>query len=246
MPIWARKSTMLEIDGLDVYFDSIHAVRGVSISVGGGQVVSIIGANGAGKTTLLRTISGLMTPGGGRIVYEGKDILGLPPAEIVVCGICHVPEGRQIFAHLSVLDNLRLGAYLWLKGGRRREVNQQLEMVFGIFPVLRERQKQIAGTLSGGEQQMVAIGRALMSRPRLLLLDEPSMGLAPLVVREIFRVIRELHENGTTILLVEQNARMALRVASYGYVLETGEVALEGKAVDLLENKEVERAYLGG
>ena len=236
---------MLEVKGLNAYYGAIHAVKGVSISVEDGQIVSIIGANGAGKTTLLRSLSGLM-PSEGRIMYDGRDISGLTAGEIVGLGICQVPEGRQIFAHLAVIDNLKLGAYLLFKRGKGREADEQLERVFTIFPILKERPTQIAGTLSGGEQQMLAIGRALMSKPRLLLLDEPSMGLAPLVVREIFRVIRELHERGTTILLVEQNARIALRIASYGYVLETGEVVLEGATGDLSENEDVKRAYLGG
>lgn len=236
---------MLEVKGLNAYYGAIHAVKGVSISVEDGQIVSIIGANGAGKTTLLRSLSALM-PSEGRIMYDGRDISGLTAGEIVGLGICQVPEGRQIFAHLAVIDNLKLGAYLLFKRGKGREADEQLERVFTIFPILQERPTQIAGTLSGGEQQMLAIGRALMSKPRLLLLDEPSMGLAPLVVREIFRVIRELHERGTTILLVEQNARIALRIASYGYVLETGAVALQGATGDLLENEDVKRAYLGG
>ncbi len=237
---------MLEVRGLSAYYGAIHAVKGVSISVRDGQIVSIIGANGAGKTTLLRSISGLMTSKEGSIMYNDREISGLPPSEIVEIGICQVPEGRQIFAHLTVIDNLKLGAYLYFKRGNRAEIREQLEQVFTIFPILKQRPKQIAGTLSGGEQQMLAIGRALMSRPKLLLLDEPSMGLAPLVVMEIFRVIRELHQGGTTILLVEQNARAALRIASYGYVLETGEVVLEGETAGLLENADIKRAYLGG
>ncbi len=237
---------MLEVRGLSAYYGAIHAVKGVSISVRDGQIVSIIGANGAGKTTLLRSISGLMTSKEGSIMYNDREISGLPPSEIVEIGICQVPEGRQIFAHLTVIDNLKLGAYLYFKRGNRAEIGEQLEQVFTIFPILKQRPKQIAGTLSGGEQQMLAIGRALMSRPKLLLLDEPSMGLAPLVVMEIFRVIRELHQGGTTILLVEQNARAALRIASYGYVLETGEVVLEGETAGLLENADIKRAYLGG
>ncbi len=237
---------MLEVRGLSAYYGAIHAVKGVSISVRDGQIVSIIGANGAGKTTLLRSISGLMTSKEGSIMYNDREISGLPPSEIVEIGICQVPEGRQIFAHLTVIDNLKLGAYLYFKRGNRAEIGEQLERVFTVFPILKQRPKQIAGTLSGGEQQMLAIGRALMSRPKLLLLDEPSMGLAPLVVMEIFRVIRELHQGGTTILLVEQNARAALRIASYGYVLETGEVVLEGETAGLLENADIKRAYLGG
>jgi len=237
---------MLELESLNAYYGAIHALRGVSISVKHGQIVSIIGANGAGKTTLLRSISGLMSSKEGQVMYDDRDISGLPASDIVRLGICQVPEGRQIFAHLMVIDNLRLGAYLYFIRRNRKEINDQLERVFSIFPVLKERLTQVAGTLSGGEQQMLAIGRALMSRPKLLLLDEPSMGLAPLVVREIFRVIRELHEAGTTILLVEQNARVALRIASFAYVLETGEVVLEGETEDLLENEDVKRAYLGG
>ncbi len=237
---------MLELESLHAYYGAIHALRGVSISVKHGQIVSIIGANGAGKTTLLRSISGLMSSKEGQVMYDDRDISGLPASDIVRLGICQVPEGRQIFAHLMVIDNLRLGAYLYFIRRNRKEIKDQLERVFSIFPVLKERLTQVAGTLSGGEQQMLAIGRALMSRPRLLLLDEPSMGLAPLVVREIFRVIRELHEAGTTILLVEQNARVALRIASFAYVLETGEVVLEGETEDLLENEDVKRAYLGG
>jgi branched-chain amino acid transport system ATP-binding protein len=237
---------MLELKSLHAYYGAIHALKGVSISVRHGQIVSIIGANGAGKTTLLRSISGLMPAKQGHVVYESHDISSLAASEIVRRGICQVPEGRQIFAHLTVMDNLRLGAYLYFIKGNRKEIEEQLERVFTIFPILKARPTQVAGTLSGGEQQMLAIGRALMSKPKLLLLDEPSMGLAPLVVREIFQVIRDLHQRGTTILLVEQNARIALRIASFGYVLETGEVALQGETADLLENQNVKRAYLGG
>ena len=236
---------MLKLKDLNAYYGAIHALKGVSISVKDEQIVSIIGANGAGKTTLLRSISGLMPSKAGRIVYDDRDISGLPPGEIVGLGICQVPEGRQLFAHLTVIDNLKLGAYLYFKRRYRREIDEHLEGVFTIFPILKRRVKQIAGTLSGGEQQMLAIGRALMSKPKLLLLDEPSMGLAPLLVRDIFLVIQDLHKGGTTILLVEQNARVALRIASYCYVLETGEVALEGDTADLLEKEDVKRAYLG-
>ena len=236
---------MLEIRGLNAYYGLVHALREVSISVRDGQIVSIIGANGAGKTTLLRSISGLMASRRGHMNYRGQDISNLLAREIVRLGICQVPEGRQIFAHLTVIDNLRLGAYLDFMRGKRREIEEQLERVLTIFPALRERPTQIAGTLSGGEQQMLAIGRALMAKPSLLLLDEPSMGLAPLIVREIFQVIRDLHHSGATILLVEQNARLALRVAHYGYVLETGEIVLEGETTDLLRNENVKRAYLG-
>jgi branched-chain amino acid transport system ATP-binding protein len=237
---------MLEVEGLNAYYGAIHAIKGVSVSVDDGQIVSIIGANGAGKTTLLRSVSGLMPSKEGRIRYDGQDISRLSASEVVRRGICQVPEGRQIFAHLAVIDNLRLGAYLYFIKGKKKEIEEQLEKVFTIFPILKDRPMQVAGTLSGGEQQMLAIGRALMSKPGLLLLDEPSMGLAPLVVREIFSVIRNLHEEGKTILLVEQNARIALRIASYGYVLETGQVVLQGAGMDLLADEGVKRAYLGG
>jgi len=236
---------MLEVTDINAYYGAIQALKDVSIAVGERQIVSIIGANGAGKTTLLRTISGLTPSKGGSISYDNRDVSGLPPAKIVGLGICQVPEGRQLFTHLTVIDNLRLGAYLHFKKRLHREIDEQLERVFIKFPILKERPKQIAGTLSGGEQQMLAIGRALMSKPKLLLLDEPTMGLAPLVIMEIFRVIRKLHKGGTTILLVEQNARLALRIGSYGYVLDTGEVTLEGKAMELLDNKDVKQAYLG-
>ena len=211
-----------------------------------GKVVSIIGANGAGKSTLLKNISGLVKAQEGRIVYKGKNIAGMPAHRIVGLGISQVPEGRQLFAHLTVLDNIRLGAYHYFKRSNRDEINERIEHVYHIFPILEKRSKQIAGTLSGGEQQMLAIARALMGRPELLLLDEPSMGIAPLIVREIFNVISKLNASGTTVLLVEQNAKAALKVANHCYVLERGEVVLEGLAAELLDNPKVKEVYLGG
>jgi branched-chain amino acid transport system ATP-binding protein len=234
---------VLEVRGLDVYYGAVHALKGVDVTAETGEIVTLIGANGAGKTTLLRTISGIVPPRAGRIQFEGRDITKMPPHEIVGLGISQSPEGRLVFANLSVEDNLELGAY------RRRDkpgITEDRGRVFQLFPRLLERRKQSAGTLSGGEQQMLAIGRALMSRPKLLLLDEPSLGLAPLLVREIFRTIREINGRGVTILLVEQNAHMALTVAGRGYVLETGRVVLEDRAAALLQNAEVKKAYLGG
>lgn len=237
---------MIKIENLNAYYDSIAALKTVSIHVPKGEVVSIIGANGAGKSTLLKAISGLIKAKEGRILYKGRDIAGLPANKIVSFGISQVPEGRQIFAHLTVQDNINLGAFLYFKRRNRQEIQERTETVFQLFPVLKRRAKQIAGTLSGGEQQMLAIARALMGRPELLLLDEPSMGLAPLIVREIFSVIKHLNESGTTILLVEQNAKAALNIADHAFVLETGEIVLEGLAHDLLDNPKVKEAYLGG
>ncbi|MEE8430867.1 MAG: ABC transporter ATP-binding protein [Candidatus Desulfatibia sp.] len=237
---------MLSIEGLRTFYGSIRVLKGVSIQIPEGKVVSIIGANGAGKSTLLKTISGLVKAQEGRIIYKGKDIAGMPADRIVGLGISQVPEGRQLFAHLTVLDNIRLGAYHYFKRSNRDEINERIKHIYQIFPILEKRSKQIAGTLSGGEQQMLAIARALMGRPELLLLDEPSMGIAPLIVREIFNVINTLNESGTTILLVEQNARAALKVANYCYVLERGEVVLEGLAAEILDNPKVKEAYLGG
>lgn len=234
---------MLQIDNLDVYYGAIQALKGISLKVYSGEIVTLIGANGAGKSTTLRSISGLNRPKAGQIQFEGENINQLPATEIVKRGISHVPEGRRIFANLTVKENLELGAYLEKDG---RVIRERMELVFGRFPRLKERAKQRAGTLSGGEQQMLAIGRALMAKPRLLLLDEPSMGLAPVLVQEIFAIIREINQAGTTILLVEQNARMALSVAQRAYVLETGRVVLEGKTEDLVRSPEVRRAYLGG
>lgn len=237
---------MLRIDGLSASYGSIQVLKGISIQVPRGKIVSIIGANGAGKTTLLKSISGLMKIKEGRIVYKEKDIAGLPANRIVGLGISQVPEGRQIFSHLSVQDNIHLGAYLYFKRRNRLEIEKRAERLYDIFPVLKDRTKQIAGTLSGGEQQMLAIARALMGQPELLLMDEPSMGIAPLIVREIFDVIQQLNQSGTTILLVEQNARAALKVAHHSYVLERGEIVLEGLAKELLDNPKVKEVYLGG
>ena len=236
---------MLDLRGVNAFYGTIQALKNVSLKVGAGDIVSIIGANGAGKTTLLKAISGVLPSKSGAIWYQGTNISHYPAVKIVSSGISQVPEGRQLFAHLTVLDNLHLGAYLYHNRKFKNEIQEKLEWIFNLFPVLRKRARQLAGTMSGGEQQMVAIGRALMARPKLLLLDEPSMGLAPLVVHEIFKVVRRLNDQGTTILLVEQNARAALKVARYGYVLETGTVALEGPAQELLADEKVRHAYLG-
>jgi branched-chain amino acid transport system ATP-binding protein len=234
---------LLEVEGLDVFYGAVHALKGVTIRAEAGEIVTLIGANGAGKTTLLRTLSGLIPARAGRMRFDGREITRMPAHEIVGLGVSQAPEGRLVFANLTVDDNLELGAY------RRRDragIAQDREEAFRLFPRLSERRKQSAGTLSGGEQQMLAIARALMSRPRLLLLDEPSLGLAPLLVREIFKTIRVINQRGVTVLLVEQNAHMALSVARRGYVLETGRVRLEDEAAKLLQNEEVKRAYLGG
>jgi branched-chain amino acid transport system ATP-binding protein len=224
---------------------AIQALRNVSLHVSEGEIVTLLGGNGSGKTTLLKVISGIHPPSKGRLIFAGQNISGFQAEKILRLGVGQVPEGRQIFAPLSVLDNLLLGAYVRFKGKEKKEVWKDLEGIFGLFPLLKERKAQRAGTLSGGEQQMVAIGRTLMSRPKLLLLDEPSMGLAPKVVGDIFRTIRTLPTRGTTILLVEQNAKAALQIAERGYVMETGRIILEGETADLLNNKEVQRAYLG-
>ena len=233
---------LLTVRGLDVYYGAVHALKGVDLEVRAGEIVTLIGANGAGKSTLLRTISGLVRPRGGTMTFDGRDLSRIPPHDIVVAGISHAPEGRAVFANLTVEDNLTLGAY------RRHDpqVGADMEKMYALFPRLSERKKQPAGTMSGGEQQMLAIARALMSRPRLLLLDEPSLGLAPLLVADIFRTIVEINREGTTILLVEQNANQALKVAHRGYVLETGKVALADDAANLLANPAVKEAYLGG
>jgi branched-chain amino acid transport system ATP-binding protein len=235
---------MLEINNLQVGYGAIPALHGISLSVKAGSIVTLIGANGAGKTTALKAISGLLKPKTGEILYEGKNIAGLPPHHIVKLGLSHVPEGRMIFTNLTVLENLQLGAYLEKD---RRVIRRELEHVFGLFPRLQERQPQLAGTLSGGEQQMLAIGRALMGRPRLLLLDEPSLGLAPLLIKTIFEKIVEINrEQGLTVLLVEQNANLALEISHFGYVLETGRIALSGESASLRQNPQVQSAYLGG
>ena len=237
---------MLRIEGLNASYGSIRVLNDLSIHVPAGKVVSIIGANGAGKSTLLKSISGIMKINGGSILYKEQNIAGMPANRIVRLGISQVPEGRQIFAHLTVRDNINLGAYHYFKRSNRLEIKERIEGVYQMFPILEKRSKQIAGTLSGGEQQMLAIGRALMGRPELLLLDEPSMGIAPLVVREIINVIKQLNQSGTTVLLVEQNARAALKVAHYSYVIERGEIVLEGLAAELLDNPKVKEHYLGG
>ena len=236
-------AAMLEIKDLHVYYGAIHAIKGISLTVNEGEIVTLIGANGAGKSTTLRTISGLLTPRGGSVSFLGKDISGAPAQDIVRAGISQVPEGRRIFANMTVMENLELGAYI---RSDKEGIARDYEMVFGRFPRLRERREQAAGTLSGGEQQMLAMGRALMSRPELLLLDEPSMGLAPLLIREIFHIIVDINKAGTTVLLVEQNANMALSIASRAYVLETGRITLSGDAGELAQSEAVRRAYLGG
>jgi branched-chain amino acid transport system ATP-binding protein len=235
---------MLEIKNLKVNYGTITALHGISLSAQTGGIVTLIGSNGAGKTTTLKTISGLLKPKSGEIIYDGRNIAGLPPHEIVKRGLSHVPEGRMIFANLTVLENLQMGAYLVRD---KKAVRRELEFVFTTFPRLKERDQQIAGTLSGGEQQMLAIGRALMSRPKFLMLDEPSLGLAPLLVKTIFEKIVEINrERGLTILLVEQNANRALEISSFGYVLETGKITLQGDSVSLRQNPQVKSAYLGG
>ena len=235
--------TMLTINDINVFYGAIHAIKGVSLEVNEGEIVTLIGANGAGKSTILRTISGLLKPKTGSIQFEGQEIAGMPAHEIVKTGISQVPEGRRIFAEMSVLENLELGAFTRKdKDGSKAD----MELVFERFPRLKERIGQLAGTLSGGEQQMLAMGRALMSRPRLLLLDEPSMGLAPLLIKEIFTIIQDINKTGTTVLLVEQNANMALSIAHRAYVLETGRITLSGDAKELAASDEVRKAYLGG
>jgi branched-chain amino acid transport system ATP-binding protein len=231
---------LLSIEGLRVAYGRIEALRGIDVEVDSGEIVTLLGANGAGKTTTLRTISGMLSPLGGSITFDGERIDGLPAHRIVAAGIGHVPEGRRIFPRMSVLENLQMGAY-----HRGRVAKEDIERAFTLFPVLEERRSQQGGNLSGGEQQMLAIGRALMGRPRLLLLDEPSMGLAPLIVAKIFEILREINEQGTTILLVEQNAAQALQLAGRGYVLETGEIALADRADALLADDRVRSAYLG-
>ena len=234
---------MLRVEDINVYYGAIHAIKGISLEVNDGEIVALIGSNGAGKSTTLRTISGLMKPKTDRIMYDGEDITGVPAHKIVGKGLCQVPEGRHVFANLTVLENLELGAYLRTD---KEGIAKDMEMVFEKFPRLLERKDQLSGTLSGGEQQMLAMARALMSRPKLLLLDEPSMGLAPLLIKEIFNIIKEINASGTTVLLVEQNANMALSIADKAYVLETGRITLSGTAAELASSEEVRKAYLGG
>lgn len=234
--------SMLKIEDLHVSYGMIQAIKGVSFEVNEGEVISLIGANGAGKTTILHTITGLIKPKSGSVQFEGKEITTVPAHKIVSAGMAHVPEGRRIFSELSVYDNLRMGAYTRKD---KNEIAETLEMVYTRFPRLKERKKQIAGTLSGGEQQMLAMGRALMSKPKIILMDEPSMGLSPLFVNEVFEIIKEISASGTTVLLVEQNAKKALAISDRAYVLETGKIALTGKASDLINDDKIRKAYLG-
>ena len=234
---------LLELQDVHTYYGHVHALKGITLSVEEGEIVTLLGANGAGKTTTLNTISGLLRPRQGEVVFEGQAINGVPAHQIVHLGICQAPEGRKIFSTLTVEENLNMGAYSL--GNDRKAIEENRRRVFQLFPRLEERRNQIAGTLSGGEQQMLSIGRALMARPRLLMLDEPSLGLAPMLVRAIFETIREINEGGVTILLVEQNARVALRLAHKGYVLETGRIVLSGTAEELMRDERVRKAYLG-
>ena len=233
---------MLEIHDIEVFYGMIHAIKGVSFQVNEGEVIALIGVNGAGKTTILHSITGLIAPKKGQIVFEGQDITSTPAHKIVSMGMAHVPEGRRVFAQLTVLENLKMGAFTRKD---KDEVEESLIRVYKRFPRLEERKNQMAGTLSGGEQQMLAMGRALMSHPKIILMDEPSMGLSPIFVNEIFDIIREVSEGGTTVLLVEQNAKKALSIADRAYVLETGKIVLDGKAEELLNDDSVKKAYLG-
>ena len=234
--------SMLEVKDLEVYYGVIQAIKGVSFHVEKGEVIALIGANGAGKTTILHTVTGLLSPKKGSVIFQGKDITKTPAHKIVSMGMAHVPEGRRVFAELSVYENLKMGAYTRTD---KAEIEDSLKSVYKRFPRLEERKNQMAGTLSGGEQQMLAMGRALMSKPGIILMDEPSMGLSPILVNEIFDIIRSVSESGTTVLLVEQNAKKALSIADRAYVLETGNITLEGKAKDLLEDDSIKKAYLG-
>ena len=233
-------SNILEIRDLQVHYGGIEAVKGISLDVPEGEIVTLIGANGAGKSTILRSVSGIVKPQSGEILFDGKSIYGLSPDEIVSRGITLVPEGRRVFPNLTVLENLKIGAYL-----RKDKLDADIEHIYSLFPRLKERSWQLAGTLSGGEQQMLAVGRAMMSRPRLIMMDEPSLGLAPMVVRDIFRIIEAINRSGITVLLIEQNANMALKVADRGYVIETGTITMSGTGRELLENESVKEAYLG-
>ncbi|WP_317855934.1 ABC transporter ATP-binding protein [Chakrabartyella piscis] len=233
---------MLEIKDLEVYYGMIHALKGLSFEVNEGEIIALIGANGAGKTTILHTVTGLLSPRSGSVMFEGKDVTKVPAHQIVSMGMAHVPEGRRVFASLSVLDNLKMGAYTRTD---KAEIEESLQRVYKRFPRLEERSNQAAGTLSGGEQQMLAMGRALMSKPKIILMDEPSMGLSPIYVNEIFDIIREVSASGTTVLLVEQNAKKALSIADRAYVLETGNIVLSGDAKELINDDSVKKAYLG-
>ena len=242
MRIWgrAKMSNILEIRDLTVSYGGIQAVRGISLDVPQGQIVTLIGSNGAGKTTTLKSIAGVVRPKSASIKFEGEEICGKTPDAIVSRGVTLVPEGRKVFANLTVLENLKIGAYL-----RKDKLDDDLEYVFSLFPRLKEREWQLSGTLSGGEQQMLAVGRALMSRPKLIMMDEPSLGLAPLVVRNIFEIIRQVNESGITVLLIEQNANMALKTADLAYVMETGRITMSGPGRELLANEQIREAYLG-
>jgi branched-chain amino acid transport system ATP-binding protein len=233
---------MLKVENLDVSYGAIHALHNISLTVNDGEVVSLIGANGAGKTTTLHAITGLIESSSGSVEYDGKDLRKTRTSDIITLGMAHVPEGRHVFTRMTVQENLEMGAFI-LKDNSM--VKKNMDMVYNYFPRLKERRKQLAGTLSGGEQQMLATGRALMSNPRIVLMDEPSMGLSPLLVKEIFKIIRTLHNNGITVLLVEQNAKMALAISDRAYVLETGSITMSGKASDLLKDENVKKAYLG-
>ena len=234
--------TILKVEDINVYYGSIHAIKGISFEVNEGEIVTLIGANGAGKTTILHTVSGLLTPKEGSITFEGQDLVKIPGHKIVSMGMAHVPEGRRVFAELSVYENLKLGAYTRKD---KNEIAESLAKVYKSFPRLEERKNQLAGTLSGGEQQMLAMGRALMSKPKIILMDEPSMGLSPIFVEEIFHIIREISASGTTVLLVEQNAKKALAIANRAYVLETGNIVLSGDAKEMMNNDSIKKAYLG-
>lgn len=233
---------MLNVEGLVVSYGGIEALKGINLNVEEGKIVTLIGANGAGKSTTLRAIMGLVRPVGGKITYQGKDLLKMKTQEMAKNGISLVPEGRRVFSRLTVLENLKIGAYI---RNDEKVIKDDIDWVYSLFPVLKERTWQLAGTLSGGEQQMLAVGRALMSRPKLLMMDEPSLGLAPLIVKEIFRIIQEIHKQGVTILLIEQNANAALHIADLGYVMETGRITLSGVGQELLQNDDVRNAYLG-
>ena len=234
--------SMLEVKNIEVYYGVIQAIKGISFNVNEGEVIALIGANGAGKTTTLQTVTGMLSPKSGEVLFEGVDITKIPGHKIVSMGMAHVPEGRRVFSQLSVLENLKLGAYTRRD---KNEIDETLKSVYKSFPRLEERKNQAAGTLSGGEQQMLAMGRALMSKPKLICMDEPSMGLSPILVDEIFKIIRDISAGGTTVLLVEQNAKKALSIADRAYVLEIGNIVLEGKASELLNNEQIKKAYLG-
>ena len=233
---------MLRVENLNVHYGGIHALRGITLDVEEGKIISLIGANGAGKSTTLRAIMGLEKPSKGKIIYNGQDITGKQTKEIVKSNLVLVPEGRRVFTNLSVIENLILGSYI---RNDAKEIQKDLDWVFELFPILKSRQEQKAGTMSGGEQQMLAVGRALMTKPKLLMMDEPSLGLAPLIVKNIIEIIKKINQEGVTILLIEQNAKASLEISDYAYVLETGEVFMEGKGMELLNNDEVKKAYLG-